>query len=50
MIVSKAVKDIVQYITEGFVAIFSPNKDDYPAIGVQPYGGTIVRHDSFYEW
>ena len=27
----------VQYLTEGFARIFSPAKDDYKDIGVQPY-------------
>ena len=50
MIVTKAVKNIIQYITEGFIAIFSPNNDSYPTIGVQPYGGRIVARNARYEW
>ena len=50
MIVSKTVKNIIQYITEGFISIFSPTRDDYPAIGVQPYGGTINHDNYYYEW
>ncbi|MGD1919095.1 MAG: hypothetical protein ACFCAD_09480 [Pleurocapsa sp.] len=50
MIISKTVKNVIQYITEGFIEIFSPNKDSYPEVGFQPYGGTISHHDSRYKW
>ncbi|MDJ0845422.1 isochorismate synthase [Crocosphaera sp.] len=30
-------QEFVQYFTEGFARIFSPAKDDYKDIGVQPY-------------
>lgn len=49
MIVTRKVKDIIQYITEGFLKIFSPDSDDYPAIGVQPYGGTINYRNSNFD-
>ena len=39
MMISKTLKDIIQYITEGFARIFSPTDDEYPAIGVQPFEG-----------
>lgn len=44
------IKSIIQYITEGFMEIFSPNQDSYPAIGVQPYGGTISSNNSNFNW
>ena len=50
MNVTKAVKDIVQFITEGFLEIFRANDDSYPAVGLQPYGGTISARHSRYEW
>lgn len=50
MIIIKTVKNVVQYITEGFIEIFSPNEDRYPVVGLQPYGGTIYHHNSSYEW
>ena len=46
MIISKTVKDIVQYITEGFARIFSPTDDEYPAIGVQPFEGEEYKSNS----
>ena len=43
MIFLNTVRAAIQYTIEGFLEIFSPNADRYPAIGVQPYGGTITR-------
>ncbi|MEM8677125.1 MAG: hypothetical protein AAGF83_25210 [Cyanobacteria bacterium P01_G01_bin.67] len=40
---------VVQYITEGFIEIFSPDYEQYPAIGVQPFSGTINHHSQF-DW
>lgn len=52
MSIAKTVKDVVlyviQYVTEGFVEIFSPDNDHYPAVGVQPFGGTI--NNSNFDW
>ena len=28
---------LIQYLTEGFARIFSPDKDDYKDIGIQPF-------------
>lgn len=39
----------IQYITEGFMEIFRSDEEQYPAIGVQPFGGT-VRHHSRFDW
>ncbi len=50
MIVTKTIKNIVQYITEGFVEIFSPSEDSYPAVGLQPYAGTIASRKSRHNW
>ena len=44
------IKSVIQYITEGFIEIFSPDNDNYPAIGVQPYGGIIVSNYSNFDW
>lgn len=30
-------QEFVQYLTEGFARIFSPAKDDYQDMGIQPY-------------
>ncbi|MGL5875972.1 MAG: hypothetical protein ACRC2R_27045 [Xenococcaceae cyanobacterium] len=32
-------QQVVRYITSGATRIFSPNDDDYPATGVQPFEG-----------
>ena len=52
MIVSKIVQGSIQYIIEGFIKIFSPSNDDYPTVGVQPFGGTIKYRDrhSRFDW
>lgn len=42
-------KAAVQYLIEGFLEIFSPHVDRYPAVGVQPYGGTIT-HSTRFDW
>lgn len=49
MIFSNTIETIVQYVAEGFLEIFSPHEDRYPAIGVQPYSGTISHHSHF-DW
>jgi hypothetical protein len=37
----QAIKNIIQYLTEGFARIFSPTDDQYPEIGVQPFEGEV---------
>lgn len=49
MIFLNTLRASIQYIIEGFLEIFSPRVDCYPAIGVQPYGGTIT-HSSRFDW
>jgi hypothetical protein len=31
------IRDVVQYLTEAFARIFSPNNDEYPMVGMQPF-------------
>jgi hypothetical protein len=31
------VKQMVQYLSDGAANIFSPNRDNYPATGMQPF-------------
>ncbi len=31
---------ILQYLSDAVARIFSPNRDNYPATGPQPYTGT----------
>ncbi|MEA5535977.1 isochorismate synthase [Crocosphaera sp. XPORK-15E] len=37
MKINEKLQNWVQYITEGFARIFSPAKDDYSEMGVQPF-------------
>lgn len=46
MIISQTLKSIIQYITEGFFRIFSPNNDRYPDIGIQPFEGEEYQPNS----
>lgn len=54
MIVARRVKNVIQYIIEyiasGFLEVFSPDNDNYPAVGVQPFGGTINHYNSGFDW
>ena len=46
MNIREALQNFVQYFTEGFARIFSPSKDEYPEVGVQPFkGDTYVEAD-----
>lgn len=51
MLLLKTLKQMMDYTAEGIFELFSPNHDDYPAIGAQPYDdgvmnqqGQIYRH------
>ena len=46
MIIGKTLKNIIQYITEGFARIFSPTDDEYPATGIQPFEGEEYKPNS----
>ncbi len=35
--------DLVVYLYDGFVRIFSPSKDAYPATGESPFEGTPYK-------
>jgi len=37
MSIFKLLQHVMQYILEAVSEIFSPNHDDYPAIGLQPF-------------
>jgi hypothetical protein len=45
MNVIKSLRDMLQYLSEGVSRIFSPSKDEYPEIGVQPFDG-----EPYSEW
>jgi hypothetical protein len=50
MIISQALKNIIQYLTEGFARIFSPTDDEYPVIGVQPFEGEIYSPSTYFDY
>lgn len=39
------VKKSLEYIIEAVLKVFSPNHDNYPAIGIQPFGGEIYLEE-----
>ncbi|MFM7383381.1 MAG: isochorismate synthase [Microcystaceae cyanobacterium] len=43
MNIQQSVQDLVQYFTEAFARIFGPSTDEYPEVGVQPFGGESYR-------
>ena len=50
MIFTQVLNSVVQYIAEGFALIFSPNDDEYPIIGIQPFGGEIYSPTTYLDW
>ncbi|BAZ46116.1 hypothetical protein NIES4102_31450 [Chondrocystis sp. NIES-4102] len=36
-----SIRRIFKYLIEAVLEVFSPNHDDYPVIGVQPFSGEI---------
>jgi hypothetical protein len=45
MSILKVVGDALRYLSEGATALFMPNRDEYPDIGVQPFDG-----EPYSEW
>ncbi|WP_172657209.1 hypothetical protein [Myxosarcina sp. GI1] len=43
MIISSNVRRITEYFAEAFLELFGPSHDDYPAVGIQPFSGTITQ-------
>ena len=39
MNIVKLLQDAIRYIAEAAARIFSPNDDEYPRVGVQPFEG-----------
>jgi hypothetical protein len=37
MNIKDMLQDVAQYLTEAFARIFSPNNDEYPDVGMQPF-------------
>lgn len=45
MNIFKVLREAIYYLSEGATGLFSPNRDEYPNIGVQPFSG-----DPYSEW
>jgi hypothetical protein len=41
MSIYATVKQSLAYLLEAALEVFSPDHDDYPATGIQPFGGEI---------
>lgn len=50
MMITQTVKNIVQYLAEGFARIFSPTDDEYPTIGLQPFEGEISYSSVYFDY
>lgn len=47
MFVLRFLQQTMQYISEAASEIFSPNHDDYPLIGIQPFTGESFKKQHF---
>ncbi|WP_434686594.1 hypothetical protein [Pseudanabaena minima] len=43
---ARKLTDMVEYLSDAIAKIFTPNKDDFPATGVQPYKGDPASESS----
>lgn len=50
MAISNIFVSVIQYISEGFMRIFTPTDDDYPMIGVQPFTGELYQGKTAKIW
>jgi hypothetical protein len=50
MSIYKLFEGITEYISEGFVRIFSPTDDAYPPTGVQPFTGEPYHRTKGADW
>lgn len=50
MIFTQELSNLVQYLGEGFARIFSPSDDEYPMIGIQPFGAEIYSSTNSFDW
>lgn len=39
-------RNMVNYLAEGFIRIFGPTHDEYPETGVQPFEGEVYNSNS----
>lgn len=42
------VQQILRYLIEAVLEVFSPNHDDYPETGIQPFSGEIRPENYLY--
>ena len=40
-------EEVINFVLGGFQKIFSPNEDDYPAVGLQPFEGETAEKKHF---
>ena len=50
MRVVKILRDMVNYLAEGFIRLFGPTHDEYPEIGIQPFEGEVYNSSSSADW
>lgn len=43
MSLTKRLEQIIEYVSDAVIKIFSPSDDEYPATGVQPFEGKISK-------
>jgi hypothetical protein len=43
MFALKTLKQMMDYTAEGVFELFSPNHDDYPAVGEQPFDDSVLH-------
>ncbi|HCQ21919.1 nicotinate phosphoribosyltransferase [Aphanizomenon flos-aquae NRERC-008] len=43
MTISRMFANMVQFLSEAFMRIFTPANDAYPVIGVQPFTGSFYK-------
>jgi hypothetical protein len=43
MQIANMISRVFSYLSEGIARIFSPDRDEYPKTGVQPFEGEIYR-------
>jgi hypothetical protein len=50
MAITKMLTSITQFVSEGFMRIFSPTDDAYPVIGFQPFTGDPYKKGKAASW
>lgn len=50
MIISRMLANMMQFISEAFMRIFSPTDDAYPMIGFQPFTGVPYKKRHAAHW